>query len=282
MDTSVGPSERFFNALITSRPSKSIKSPYVSDLIFEDKSISLGHTPSLGCNGLAEANKEVLVVKRYGSKTGKCKYTVILANVEEKTHKYFIGLEPGRAEKMAENILRCGLWNDMRATTLDTQFTYEDCRFDFKGITSKHEPFICEVKNVSIAEYDNIRPSLLKKQDFSNRAFNSKIAIFPSGYKPKGRTHSERALKQTQRLTQIKKKHPEMRCIIMYIIQRPDVCQFQISNGDETYKKAIKEAKEAGVELAAIVVEWKRCDDNEHEHEHIRPYLINTNLPITI
>lgn len=244
---------------ILNRPSKVIKTPYVADVQTIDSYIDdecLAHTPSLGCNGMVEKNALVFMVEKDSRSKAKCRYTVIASELTEKGQRYVVGVDPTLGEKLGQDILTQGVIVGFRAKSLDKQFTYEDCRFDFKGITTSNEPFICEVKNVSIAVYENIRPSQMKKQDYSAREYDSKIAIFPSGFKPKGKTHSERAVKQTKRLTEIKKKHPEVRCLILYVIQRDDIASFQISRGDKIYFDTIKEAVSSNVEVAAVSVRW--------------------------
>jgi DNA-binding sugar fermentation-stimulating protein len=266
MSLVLGNSYRVQKANVVSRPSKIIKTPYVADVRLrnaaEEKEF-LAHTPSLGCNGMVDASSTVYMIQREPKSKAKCDYTVIASEVEEKGQKLIIGVEPSLGEKLGEDILKQGVISGLAAKCVDRQFSYEDCRFDFKGITTSNEPFICEVKNVSIAVYENIRPSHMKKQDYSSRDVNSKMAIFPSGFKPKGQTHSERAVKQTKRLTEIKQKHPEVRCLILYVIQRADVETFQISLGDQIYLDTISEAVAANVEIAAVTIDWSREDDGK-------------------
>jgi len=250
---------------VINRPSKTIKTPYVADVClsgFEGEEAHLAHTPSLGCNGMVDSNATVFMMSKAEESKAKCRYTVIASQISEKDHNYIVGVDPTFGEKLGRDILLGGTLQCFTAKTLDSQFSYEDCRFDFKGITTSNEPFICEVKNVSIAVYENIRPSQMKKRDYTTRAVDSKVAIFPSGFKPKGQTHSERAVKQTKRLTDIKRKHPEVRCLILYVIQREDISSFQISNGDQTYLETVKEAFAASVEIAAVSVSWKTTKNN--------------------
>lgn len=254
-------------AKVLNRPSKTIKTPYVADICltkseFEDKNKCLAHTPSLGCNGMVDTNATVFIVQKDSKSKAHCKYTVIASLQSEKEQEYVVGVEPIIGEKLGHDILLEGIVPKLKAKILDKQFTYEDCRFDFKGITTANEPFICEVKNVSIAVYENIRPSKMKKKDYTAYDIGSKIGIFPSGFKPEGQTHSERAVKQTRRLTEIKKKYPEVRCLILYVIQRDDIMSFHISKGDQIYLEAIKEAVNANVEIAAVSISWIASEAN--------------------
>lgn len=271
------------SGVITARPSKNVKSPYVCDMFVQDSvdpshvTGVLGHTPSLGCNGMVDAGATVVAVRRLrkgkntdaggsgsgsgsGNEKKECEYSVIGSIVSEKGTQYVVGVDPSVAERFAGEILTRDVIPGLKvsnAELLQKQKTYGDCRFDYCGVTDDGEPFVCEVKNVSIANYEDLPPKQLAKMDFSERAVHSKVAVFPSGYKPKGQTHSERALKHTRTLMEIKQTHnDEIRCVILFIIQRDDVTSFQPSNGDEQYRNALREAHEAGVEVYAVKVGW--------------------------
>ena len=147
-----------------------------------------------------------------------------------------------------------------------------DSRFDFSGIDENNIPFLMEVKNVPLADYEDVYEKDRKKMDFSDREFNSKVAYFPDGYRKKTtNTISPRALKHIRELTYIK-MNSITRCIMCYVIQRKDVNRFQVSIIDPEYRQAVKEAIEKGVEIITLVVEWNR--DGE-------AYFVMDNLPIT-
>lgn len=264
--------------VVSARPSRVIKTPYVCDLMImtdehnQDPTAVIAHTPSLGCNGMVDTGATVVAVERKDTK-GKCAYGVIASIQKEREcdskshidhHTVVVGVDPSLAERFAGDILHMGVIPGLKVhhnVPLQTQKTYEDCRFDYCGVTSDSHPFICEVKNVSIARYEDLHPKLLAKKDCSDRAIDSKIALFPSGYKPKGLTHSERALKHTQTLTKIKKEYPDIRCIIMFVVQRDDVITFKATDGDEQYRNALKTAHENGVEVYAVCVKWTYDED---------------------
>ena len=115
-----------------------------------------------------------------------------------------------------------------------------------------------EVKNVPLADYEDISAKDRKKMCYDDRAIDSKIAYFPDGYRKKSTdTVSPRALKHIRELTLIKKESIT-RCIMCYVIQRTDVDRFQPSIIDPEYRQAVKEAVEAGVEIITLVVRWTR------------------------
>ena len=115
-----------------------------------------------------------------------------------------------------------------------------------------------EVKNVPLADYEDVCIKDRKKMCYDERAIDSKIAYFPDGYRKKSTdTVSPRALKHIRELTLIKKESIT-RCIMCYVIQRTDVDRFQPSIIDPEYRQAFKEAVEAGVEIITLVVRWTR------------------------
>ena len=47
-----------------------------------------------------------------------------------------------------------------------------------------------------------------------------------------------------------------IRCILLFIVQRIDVEVFQTSNLDKIYKDAVKKAYDNGVEIEVIQINW--------------------------
>ena len=133
-----------------------------------------------------------------------------------------------------------------------------DSRFDFSGVDENGLPFIMEVKNVPLADYEDITAKVRKGKCYDDLPYNEKVAYFPDGYRKKSAdTVSPRALKHIKELTLIKKES-KTRCIMCYVIQRTDVDRFQPSIIDPQYREAFKEAVEAGVEIITLVVKWTR------------------------
>ena len=77
--------------------------------------------------------------------------------------------------------------------------------------------------------------------------------------------------KHISELTLIKRESIT-RCITCYVIQRNDVDRFQPSKIDLTYRNAVKNAIDAGVEIITLVVSWNREGE---------VYFIRDDLPIT-
>lgn len=269
--------------LVIKRPSKFIKTPYVADILCENEEV-LGHTASLGCCGLVDVNASVLISENESkSKTKpknkanmKCTHTVYLSILKEGINEQIIGVHPKLAETLTESALNANLLtklqniqNYRRETTIHIKDKI-DSRFDFTGVDQNGIPFIMEVKNVPLADYEDVTAKERVKMDFSGRDFHSKVAYFPDGYRKKTTdTVSPRALKHIKELTIIKKEIqnssitpegvvPNIRCIMCYVIQRTDVNRFQPSVIDPEYRSAFKEAIESGVEIITMVVSWNR------------------------
>lgn len=266
---------------ILKRPSKLVRSPYVADVIINKNEI-LAHTASLGCCGLCEAGSSILFLpmkkKKSDSDSKKCVYSAQLSIISEKNNEIIIGIHPKLAEQLVENCLTknyLSILKDVKTYKRETTIFVEnkvDSRFDFTGIDKNNVPFIMEVKNVPLADYEDICSKDRKNKCYDDRPYDSKVAYFPDGYRKKTtETVSPRALKHIRELTLIKKESIS-RCIMCYVIQRPDVNCFQPSIIDPQYRQAVKEAIEAGVEIITLVIKWTR--DGE-------AYFIKDDLAIT-
>ncbi len=278
---------------VIKRPSRFIKTPYVADIIpINETDISntiLGHTASLGCCGLADAGASILmapvvksnkkVSKKYTNKNNlSCEYRVYLSIIREKGHEIIVGIYPKLAEELAENALKNNLLTKLqnihkykRETTIYVKDKI-DSRFDFTGIDSNGVPFIMEIKNVPLADYEDITSKERKNRCYKDRNYNTKVAYFPDGYrKNTSEPVSPRALKHINELALIKNE-TDIRCIMCYVIQRNDIDRFQVSVIDPEYRRAVKRAIDIGVEIITLVVQWTREGE---------AYFIRDDLPIT-
>jgi DNA-binding sugar fermentation-stimulating protein len=264
--------EQLVEGQVIKRPSKIIKSPYVADIQIsslednEQKQI-LGHTASLGCCGLVDVGASILMTKLQNKtlvEKAKCNYRVYLSRFVDKKRNQstIVGVHPKLAEDLTEQALTKNYLSklqNIKAYKRETVVYVEDkvdSRFDFSGIDENGMPFIMEVKNVPLADYEDITAIERKKKNYDDRDFGSKVAYFPDGYRKKATdTVSPRALKHIRELTLIKKES-KTRCIMCYVIQRTDVDRFTISVIDPEYKEAVKIARENGVEIIAMVIEW--------------------------
>jgi DNA-binding sugar fermentation-stimulating protein len=265
--------ENLVPGTVVKRPSKIIKSPYVADVNINNTEF-LAHTAALGCCGLCDTGASILLAplnntskKPKKSKANelesiKCVYSAQLSVINEKGNEIIIGIHPKLAEQLVENCLiknYLSSLQDCKKYRRETVVFVEnkvDSRFDFTGIDKNNIPFIMEVKNVPLADYEDLCIKDRKKMNYDERPYDSKIAYFPDGYRKKSTDPvSPRALKHIRELTLIKKESIT-RCIMCYVIQRTDVDRFQPSIIDPEYRQAVKEAVEAGVEIITLVVRW--------------------------
>ena len=256
---------------VIKRPSKYIKTPYVADIkICSTSNMILGHSASLGCCGLADVGAHILMSPVPKTKNNQntdklhCEYRVYLSIIREKDCEMIVGIYP----KLAEDLTESALKNNLLTKLLNVK-TYRketkiyvpdmvDSRFDFTGIDENNIPFIMEVKNVPLADYEDVTTKERKKMSFEGRHINSKVAYFPDGYRKKiNDPVSPRALKHINELALIKRVS-KTRCIMCYVIQRTDVDRFQPSIIDPEYREAFKEAVKLGVEIITMVVQWTR------------------------
>ena len=275
--------ENLTEGTVIKRPSAYIKTPYVADIIeINEKKTVLGHTASLGCCGLADSGASILMSPVPKSKKKKdklsCEYRVYLSIIREKDNEIIVGIYPKLAEELTETALKNNLLSklqNVRKYKRETSIYVEgkvDSRFDFSGIDCNGVPFIMEVKNVPLADYEDITAKDRKGKCYDDRVYDSKVAYFPDGYRKKSTDIvSPRALKHIKELTLIKNES-KTRCIMCYVIQRPDVDRFQVSIIDSEYREAVKEAIESGVEIITMVVKWTREGES---------YFIRDDLPIT-
>jgi DNA-binding sugar fermentation-stimulating protein len=274
--------------VVIKRPSKIIKTPYVADIEIvnnTEKREILGHSASLGCCGLADTGAKVLIAPVPKTKQSKkecdkikCEYRVYLSIFTEKEREIIIGIYPKLAENLVESALNKNLFTNLRnirSYRRETPIYVEnkvDSRFDFSGIDENGISFLMEVKNVPLADYEDITAKDRKKKCYDNMDTNSKIAYFPDGYRKKSTDPvSPRALKHIRELTLIKNES-KTRCIMCYVVQRTDANRFQPSIIDPEYREAVKNAIECGVEIIVLVVRWTREGE---------AYFVRDDLPIT-
>jgi DNA-binding sugar fermentation-stimulating protein len=254
---------------VIKRPSKYIKTPYVADIkICSNSNMILGHTASLGCCGLADVGANILMspVPKIHKNTDKlhCEYRVYLSVIREKEQEIIVGIYPKLAEELTESALKNNLLSrllNVKNYRKESKICVPglvDSRFDFTGIDQNDIPFIMEIKNVPLADYEDVTSKDRKKMSFDDRDINSKVAYFPDGYRKKSTDPvSPRALKHINELALIKGMS-KTRCIMCYVIQRTDVDRFQPSVIDPQYREAFKNAVNSGVEIITMVVQWTR------------------------
>jgi DNA-binding sugar fermentation-stimulating protein len=265
--------EDLIEGKVVKRPSKFIKTPYVADVLINENSHTerkevISHSASLGCCGLADANASVLLteITTSSKKPIKCSHRIYLSVHKEGQNEEIIGIYPKLAEELIDAALRQNLLRSLknlknwrRETTIKIPSLGVDSRFDFSGQDANGMPFIMEIKNAPLADYEDVSAKDRKKMNFEGRDFNSKVSYFPDGYRKKSTDPvSPRALKHIRELESIHVSDKRIRCILCFVIQRADVNRFTTSVIDPEYKEAVKKAHESGVEILTMVVKWSR------------------------
>lgn len=280
--------ENVEEGVVIKRPSASIKSPYVADVIVDDESL-LCHTPSLGCCGLADKDANVFVIKK--DKETKCSHSIYFSKYveEEKESETIICIYPKLSENMVEICLKNNYFSILKNIKRyqrekvvkieeDGEFVVNS-RFDFAGVDKNDNNFLLEIKSVPLADYEDLDEKArkkVKKSEYFGRKVDSKVAYFPDGYrKNKEDTISPRALKHIEELVYLKENYG-YRCILCYVIQRSDVNRFQPSVVDKIYRSAFIKAVDSGIEIITLVIDWK-YDKNSGI---INGYFVRDNLPI--
>jgi len=266
---------------VIKRPSAIIKTPYVADVLLSNKDQVIAHSLSLGCCGLADINAQVLLEDlnisqkdKINKKTEKpkCSHRIHLSIYRDQEKEVIIGINPKLAEILVEKALEKNVLHQLqniksykREVTMYISGKV-DSRFDFTGVDQNGIPFIMEIKNVPLADYEDVCSKDRKRLDFTGRDFSSKVAYFPDGYRKKSTDPiSPRALKHVEELTWIKKEDPRIRCILCFVIQRHDVNRFAPSVIDPIYREAIRVAMEAGVEIIPLVIKWEHSGATSYE-----------------
>jgi DNA-binding sugar fermentation-stimulating protein len=265
-------------AFIEKRPSATCKTPYVADIIINGEKI-MGHSPSLGCCGIAEKGRYVYTCPIESlKKTSVCSHRIELGTYEEPGRgRVIIGINPKMGETIAQKALENNLIADLQnVQSWEREKKFLNSRFDFAGIDESGRPFIMEIKNVPLADYVDV-PKKEREEALAALTllpdFHKKIAYFPDGYRKKSTdVVSPRALKHIQELETISMT-TDTRTILCFIIQRDDACCFQPSNIDLTYKEAVIKAHQNGVEIKTLQVSWK---------EDGSCYFVRNDLPINL
>ena len=137
----------------------------------------------------------------------------------------YVGILPLSANIVAKNcILKGQIPQLSHVTGMKTEVKYDNFRFDLT-CCSEGRPCIIEVKTVTMANSGG-RP--LKKTEVETDetlASSEKIAYFPEGSIKKAdskgiRTVSIRALHHVDKTKQLKDADPELRCILVFVVQR--------------------------------------------------------------
>lgn len=262
----------FEEGLVVARPSARIRSPFLADVRLTSGEVVICHSPSLGCCGLIVPGALVKVALRQdkGKQTqARARSSHVIYQVEVKDPSsgiiHSIGTHPLIANRLAYAILHEGLLEKagvpkMTKMKSEVQVPLSNSRFDLTGIGTDGKMWICEVKNVPLADYIDgtskqkrqaIQQGLLDYYDW-----HEKIAMFPDGFKSmQVEPVSARALKHVRKLADIAYEGV-YRTLLLFVVQRVDCRAFTITKMDPTYRAAVIEAKQLGVQVRAVAIHW--------------------------
>lgn len=251
-------------AVVVARPSKTVKTPYVADIMFaDDPTIYQAHAPSLGCSGLVDVDSNVYVSEKTASKSdAKTTHTIYGTTIYG---GWRVGVNPMIANKAVRRIIETGLASARDfpiGSTVEQEVTVGDSRIDMKVTHSDGSISWVEVKNVPLAHYRNASEGCKNYRAGAVPGSveddpRSKIAIFPDGYrKNKTDAISPRATKHLENLMDRVREGDGAYCL--YLCQRADATRFEPASLDTIYSETFRRAQAAGVRMRCYVVEWDK------------------------
>ena len=234
-------------ATVVKRPSACIKSPYVADIMLEDGSHALCHTPGLGCCGLVEAGKTIYV--NASTKSAKTDYTAQLAECTDTTGVYYVGVHPLVSQKAAHALLvdisKEAIWKSEYTLKMDLDLEQEKTRIDYMGVLPNGKKIYVEVKTAMISSECHVERE-------------GRCAVFPDGYrKKKTDTISPRAVKHATMLGKLMACPDTEMCVLLFVVSRDD-CEggLKINSADPIYQDAVRAAIESGVQVRATSLKY--------------------------
>ena len=247
---------------LVKRPSKSVKSPYMADIIIEENE-SLAHCPALGVSGLLNCESQFLCSKNEDEKR-KSKYTIELVYLPSSKNTFQLtNTNPQFGNRIFKSILDNNLIAEYDNNLLyKSEKKYKDSRFDFYVKKKDNREEYIEVKSVLLCDFekDNYPVNIIKKPEISTLDNYRKAAIFPDGYrKNKNVPISTRAIKHLETLEDCVQNGYD--ASLYFIVQRNDCMYFKPSNVDMFYYNALKKAHNNGVNIKAIKVQWTSDGD---------------------
>lgn len=176
--------ENMFKAQVLARPSKTVKSPYMADILINGKE-ELAHCPGLSCCGLVKTGEDVWVEARDQTKPSKAQsnFTIQLAIARDSGEQ--VGVHPVLGNRLAVSLIR------QKAIPFDfeydpkediyTEVTYGSSRFDIEIRNSTKN--IIEVKYVPVALHEDIDFLEYDPAKYKKKNPKDKLALFPVGEK---------------------------------------------------------------------------------------------------
>jgi len=249
---------------LLNRPSKKIKSPYVSDGTLGSQTYTI-HTPALNMGGQCIEGTKLICIR--SNETSKTDYIAYAIKLEEENYKnVYIGANPFIAEKIAKTAIQENCIKYFKNFTFLKKPNYIKYRGDIYG-ELKGKTHIIEIKNVICATYDPKINLISPSEKFYDRSEPfSRSGIYPFGNKTQKwkdeKVVSSRSIRQIDEMIKIIKNDNDIIFTILFIVNRSDCNTFKPNwISDPVYCNYLLKAKEAGVNLQAVKIHWndKSC-----------------------
>lgn len=245
-------------AIVINRPSKINKSPYLADILINNKEY-MAHSPSLGLSGLIVPGATVYVVKNDNEKNVS-KFRILTVKIKEyetKNKFIFVGANPVLVNDLFIKCLDLNLIKFKNLVKVNKEIQFYGSRLDFELIDKDNVKHIVECKYAPTVDY---HPDHKPRKNVSEGDKNNykRAAIFPDGWQyKKGEVVSERSIKHLNAL--IKGVQNGYKCYNFYFCLREDVEYFRPNyEKDVIYTKKLKEAIEKGVVIKAFKLKYTK------------------------
>jgi DNA-binding sugar fermentation-stimulating protein len=263
------------SGILVKRPSATVKSPYIADVLLADNTTVQAWAPALDVGGLCSPGCKVLMKERApGGKSSHSIELVYCTGVEcGESGEVLIGANPRLGEDLARIVLERGLIEGLGGTDVEVkgQVKLGDSRVDFL----LHGSYVVEVKNVVCADYCQstapVKRSVNHCVVVNPKPFAeySRAGLFPwgkLGQEFEGRkVVSERAIKHVRNLSSLlRNKTNEVKsATVMFVLNRGD-CKTMRACGeqDSMFAEELDKAREEGVDAKCFKVRWEesgRC-----------------------
>ncbi len=240
-----------------SRPSKSIKSPYVADAKNLKGEKCLVHVPSLGLAGQCSNGSKILASpSKINSKTDYIAQAVCYEDIDKK--EVIVGANPHTAELICKSLIQNDIWNPFKGWDLISKPKSLAFKADLYLQKNKNVNII-EIKNVVCASYD----PLVDKHGEKNRFHDYKKPYLRAGVYPYGdlnqtykgeKVVSERSIRQIELM---KRNKDKFNFFIIFLVNRGDCEIFKPCwKADPIYAKALLSAQQCGITLFAVKIKW--------------------------
>ena len=275
------------------RPSKTLKSPFVADVLLSTGETVLAHTPSLELGGICVPGATLLLSKnRDGLQTAYSVSLVAVSDDESKSRypsgRYWVSANPHTGNSLARAAIDAGLLSDVGlgcglapggVQSVVAEKTFGDSRLDFEVEEVGGGKILIEVKSVVCSDYmiGSSAPSYKNYANVLSPVSNyRRAAVFPVGklgqkLQDGTKVLSSRAVKHVRELAAVaeappkKKKKgeggPKTRAAILFVVNRGDCEYLSLEKGTcPVLVDELKRAKKVGVDMKAMRVEWQESE----------------------